>query len=571
MVSTVFLCDKTWRINNIMQEHENIPLQMGQYLTDLVSEPEKLMEDAGSRKTLLLDFPRLQKELAVTVRLFPEGNLVFLADFTNNAEYIEFAALYEKGVEWANTCLRGLFHNDYYQITQLNNQLIDSKRALARSNRRLQQAVEEIEETNQRLQEAEATAEKAMHAAEKANLQKTVYLATMSHDIRTPMNAIVGLADLMAHNLENPEKLLNQIGKLQDTSQHLLGLLNDILDLSKIESDSVTLQMQKVNLAEQLTQISGVIRPQANARHQNLQIKAYQIQHENFWGDGVRLRQVIINLLSNAVKYTPEGGNICFDIEEFTDEKGGLFYRFTVADTGRGMTPQFLEHIFDPYSRSESAMASEIQGTGLGMAITKKIVTLMGGTIEVESEPGKGSRFEVVLPFRPDAEAGNAGAEQERGKELRIDAVPDEEELFSLKGIRLLCAEDNDLNAEILGAMLDMAEVKYEICKDGKQLLEAFEKHPKDYDAILTDIQMPVMNGYEAARAIRESSAEEGKKIPIIAMTANVFAEDIQRCLKAGMNAHIPKPVERKELNRIIQYVLNQENTDDSPTKKRTE
>lgn len=567
MVSTVFLCDKTWRINNIMQEHENIPLQMGQYLTDLVSEPEKLMEDAGNRKTLLLEFPKLQKELAVTVRLFPEGNLVFLADFKNNAEYIEFASLYEKGVEWANTCLRGLFHNDYYQITQLNNQLIDSKRALARSNRRLQQAVEEIEETNQRLQEAEATAEKAMHAAEKANLQKTVYLATMSHDIRTPMNAIVGLADLMSHNLENPEKLLNQIGKLQDTSQHLLGLLNDILDLSKIESDSVTLQMQKVNLAEQLTQISGVIRPQANARHQNLQIKAYQIQHENFWGDGVRLRQVIINLLSNAVKYTPEGGSIRFDIEEFTDGKGGLFYRFTVADTGKGMTPQFLEHIFDPYSRSESAMASEIQGTGLGMAITKKIVTLMGGTIEVESEPGKGSRFEVVLPFRPDA--GDTCAEQESGKELLIDAVSEVKEPFSLKGIRLLCAEDNDLNAEILGAMLDMAEVKYEICKDGKQLLEEFEKHPKDYDAILTDIQMPVMDGYEATRAIRGSSVEEGKTIPIIAMTANVFAEDIQKCLKMGMNAHIPKPVNRKELTGIIKNVLEQENTHDADPQNR--
>ena len=556
MISTVFLCDKTWRINNIMQEHENIPLQTGQYLTDMVSEPEKLMEDAGNRKALLLEFPKLGRELAVTIRLFPEGNLVFLSEFASNAEYIEFAALYEKGVEWANTCLRGLFHSDYYQITQLNNQLIDSKRALARSNRRLQQAVEEIEETNQRLQEAEATAEKAMHAAEKANLQKTVYLATMSHDIRTPMNAIVGLADLMAHNVENPEKLLNQIEKLQDTSQHLLGLLNDILDLSKIESDSVTLQMQKVNLTKQLTQISGVIRPQAHARNQDLQIKVHRIRHENFWGDGVRLRQVIINLLSNAVKYTPEGGSIRFDIEESADEKDGPFYRFTVADTGRGMTPQFLEHIFDPCSRSESALASEIQGTGLGMAITKKIVTIMGGTIEVESEPGKGSRFEVVLPFRPDEEAENACAEKESGEELLIDTAPVEEESYSIKGIRLLCAEDNDLNAEILGAMLDMAEVTYKICKDGKQLVEEFEKHPKDYDAILTDIQMPVRNGYEATQAIRESSVEEGKNIPIIAMTANVFAEDIQRCLKAGMNAHIPKPVDRKALTGVIRNVM---------------
>lgn len=553
MISAVFLCDKTWRINNIMQEHESLPLQTGQYLTDMVSEPERLMEDAGRRKAMVLNFPKFERELAVTVRLFPEGNLVFLSAFANNAEYIEFASLYEKGVEWAETSLHGLFHNDYYQITQLNNQLIDSKRALARSNRRLQQAVEEIEETNQRLQEAEATAEKAMRVAEKANRQKTVYLATMSHDIRTPMNAIVGLADLMAHNVENPERLLNQIEKLQDTSQHLLGLLNDILDLSKIESDSVSLQMQTVNLAKQLSQVSGVIRPQAVDRNQNLQIKAHKIRHENFWGDGVRLRQVLINLLSNAVKYTPEGGNINFDIEEFADEKDNLFYRFTVADTGKGMTPEFLERIFDPYSRSESALASEIQGTGLGMAITQRIVKMMGGTIEVESEPGKGSRFVVVIPFRPDEETDT---DSECGEEILIDTASDEEETFSLKGIRLLCAEDNDLNAEILGAMLDMAEVKYEICKDGKQLLDAFEKRPKDYDAILTDIQMPVMNGYEVTQAIRESSIEEGKTIPIIAMTANVFAEDIQRCLRTGMNAHIPKPVDMKALTGVIKGVL---------------
>lgn len=554
MISAVFLCDKTWRINNIMQEHESLPLQTGQYLTDMVSEPEQLMEDAGRRKAMVLNFPKFERELAVTVRLFAEGNLVFLSAFANNAEYIEFASLYEKGVEWAETSLHGLFHNDYYQITQLNNQLIDSKRALARFNRRLQQAVEEIEETNQRLQEAEATAEKAMRVAEKANRQKTVYLATMSHDIRTPMNAIVGLAGLMAHNVENPEQLLNQIEKLQDTSQHLLGLLNDILDLSKIESDSVSLQMQRVNLAKQLSQVSGVIRPQAVDRNQNLQIKAQKIRHENFWGDGVRLRQVLINLLSNAVKYTPEGGNINFDIEEFADEKDNLFYRFTVADTGKGMTPEFLERIFDPYSRSESAIASETQGTGLGMAITQRIVKMMGGTIEVESEPGKGSCFVVEIPFRPDEETDT---DSECGEELLIDTASGEEETFSLKGIRLLCAEDNDLNAEILGAMLDMAEVKYEICRDGKQLLDAFEKHPKDYDAILTDIQMPVMNGYEVTQAIRESSVEEGRTIPIIAMTANVFAEDIQRCLRTGMNAHIPKPVDMKALTGVIKGVLD--------------
>lgn len=333
-----------------------------------------------------------------------------------------------------------------------------------------------------------------------------------------------------------------------------MGLLNDILDLSKIESDSVSLQMQRVNLAKQLSQVSGVIRPQAVDRNQNLQIKAQKIRHENFWGDGVRLRQVLINLLSNAVKYTPEGGNINFDIEEFADEKDNLFYRFTVADTGKGMTPEFLERIFDPYSRSESAIASETQGTGLGMAITQRIVKMMGGTIEVESKPGKGSRFVVEIPFRPDEETG---ADPERGEEFLIDAASGEEETFSLKGIRLLCAEDNDLNAEILGAMLDMAEVKYEICKDGKQLLDTFEKHPKDYDAILTDIQMPVMNGYEVTQAIRESSVEEGRTIPIIAMTANVFAEDIQRCLRTGMNAHIPKPVDMKALTGVIKGVLD--------------
>lgn len=663
MVTAVFLCDKEWKIQDVMQYDAKFPILPEEFLTALVDQPEKLMQDAGEHRTLLLGFPDFGMQLSVTIRLFQEGNLVFLAHFVNDQEYIEFAALYEKGLEWAKNHLQGLYHSEYYQISQLNNQLVDSKRALTRANRKLKQAVQEIEKTNERLVEAEKAAEHAMHVAEQANRLKTEFLANMSHDIRTPMNAIVGLSNLMEKDVEKPDKIMNYIEKLQVTSQHLLGLLNDVLDLSKIENGSVSLRMESVNLAAQLRQIEAVTRPQAKACNQTFRIRARGIRHEDFFSDATRLRQVLLNLLSNAVKYTQEGGEILFEMEEFANPDGDLYYRFVVEDNGMGMSEEYLKHIFDPFSRSEESLATEIQGTGLGMAITHNIVEMMDGSITVESSLGKGSRFEVTLPFTPDREkmrtlegstvlligvseeleeeiscaSGDAAVQIEsvdtvseavklmEKKEIDIIIQPfapntatakeqvqllrkagseelmifcleaglwedmeehiaaagmdgmvplpfflsrlekeisrtrkkrkeseDAGDVFTLQGMKLLCAEDNELNAEILGAMLEMAGAAYTICPDGKQLIEAFEAEPEKYDAILMDIQMPVMNGYEAVRRIRSGKPDRGRKIPIIAMTANVFAEDIQKCLNAGMDAHVGKPVDMEVLERTL-------------------
>ncbi len=595
--------------------------------------------------------------------MFQEGNLVFLAHFQNDQEYIEFAALYEKGLEWAKNHLQGLYHSDYYQISQLNNQLVDSQRALTRANRKLKQAVQEIEETNQKLMEAEKAAETAMHMAEQANRLKTEYLANMSHDIRTPMNAIVGLSNLMEKDVGSPDKIINYIEKLQVTSQHLLGLLNDVLDLSKIENGSVSLRMESVNLAAQLRQIEAVIRPQARAKSQTLEIRTKRLRHEDFFSDAARLRQVLLNLLSNAVKYTQESGRILFELEEFQDADENLSYRFVVEDNGMGMSEEYLKRIFDPFSRSEESLATEIQGTGLGMAITHNIVEMMDGTITVDSSLGKGSRFEVILPLKPDIEKHRFTEEQKvlllglspeveadicyaaADTEIRISCVKTVEEAFvlmgkesvqtvllpaghdiermkeqvqllktagdselmvfcvaaglwedleehiaevgldgmvplpfflsrlekeiertrrkrdehfakanafTLQGMRLLCAEDNELNAEILGAMLEMTGAVFTVCSNGRELVEIFTAEPEKYDAILTDIQMPVMNGYEAVRQIRAGNTKRGKEIPIIAMTANVFAEDIQKCLNAGMDAHVGKPVDMGILENTL-------------------
>ena len=243
---------------------------------------------------------------SVTLRYFQDGNLVFVTQLESDRDYVEFTALYEKGVEWAKNHLVGLYHSEYYQISLLNNQLIDSKRALSRANQKLKRVISELEEMNYKLQEAEKQAKDARITAENANRQKSEFMANMSHDIRTPMNAIVGLSALMEHDVKRPEKILNYVGKLQTTSQHLLGLLNDILDLSKIENGSGILQIDSVNLAKQLSQVEAVIRPQAKERMQSFRIRTKNISHEYFYGDAVRLRQVLLNLLSNAVKYTPK-------------------------------------------------------------------------------------------------------------------------------------------------------------------------------------------------------------------------------------------------------------------------
>lgn len=410
---------------------------------------------------------------------------------------------------------------------------------------------QEIQKLNEELAASQEKLQAALVAAEKASRAKTTFLSNMSHDIRTPMNAIVGLTTLLEHEIHEPEKLQLHIQKIQNSSQHLLGLINDILDMSKIESSEVKLNEDPVDLMEQVAQIDSIICPQAEERGQEFKIHVHGIDHGHLLGDSVRLRQIFINLLSNAVKYTPVGGSVILDLtEEPSSIPEHANISITVTDTGYGMTPEFIKTIFEPFTRAENSTTNKIQGTGLGMAITKSIVDLMGGRIQVKSELNKGSCFEVVLPFAIDPN----GSQEKNGKYLHQEG----EKVSVLKGMKFLCAEDNELNAEILEAILEMYQASCKICPDGEKLVEAFETSAfGDYDAILMDVQMPNMNGLEATKRIRNGKNPLGRTIPIIAMTANAFNSDVQECLDAGMDAHVSKPLDIGKIINSFKFPIN--------------
>ena len=386
--------------------------------------------------------------------------------------------------------------------------------------------------------------EAALEIAEKANKAKTDFLSNMSHDIRTPMNAIIGITTLMKNELHEPEKLAEHLGKLETSGQLLLGIINDILDMSRIESGKTTLNVEKMNLPQQISQLDSVIRQQAGQRRQTFTVETH-VQHENVLGDPNRLNQVLMNILSNAVKYTPNGGHVRLEIDELTHTEHYTKYRFVVQDNGIGMSEEFQKTLFEPFTREEKSGTNKVQGTGLGMAITKSIVDLMGGTIHVESTPGKGTRFEVVLEFPIDAEADTVQETQ---------VPPEEEENVSpLSGMKFLCAEDNAINAEILEMLLEANGASCTICSNGQEIVDAFTSvKPGDYDMILMDVQMPVMDGLEATRRIRSGENPLGRTIPILAMTANAFLEDMQKSKEAGMDEHLSKPVDISALEQTV-------------------
>ena len=538
MIYAVFLCDKQWKIKKVRQCCPELNLNEGDFLTELICEKELLRQNTEEQFSLELTLKGLNHTVSAIFHLYKEANLVVLAEINSHQEFQEFIREYPTYEEWAKNRIFGHFHNEYYMIQQMNNQLVDAKRRLTRSNRQLEAALKENKEINEKLDEARLL-------AEQASLSKTRFLANMSHDIRTPMNAIVGLSELMEHHIENPEMLQVYISKLQSSSQYLLDLINDILDLSKIENGSPELRLEPMNIGTQIEQVVTIIKPQINQKNQELSVECDCKEFGAVLGDPIRFRQILMNIFSNAVKYTPEGGQICFTIHEMGKTNGETTYEFIVEDTGIGMSPEYMEHIFEPFSRSEPEV-KEIQGTGLGMAITKSLTDAMGGNIRVDSTLGKGSRFCVEIPFAVSAVKTCKETPQDKGKD----------KIISLQGMRFLCAEDNALNAEILTAMMEMEGAECVIYENGKLLADAFESvNPGEYQAILMDVQMPVMDGYEAARAIRHSKNPLGKEIPIIAMTANAFAEDVQRCLDAGMNAHIAKPVDFDKLKEILQNI----------------
>ncbi len=567
---------------------------------------------------------------------------------------------------------------------------VTRQQSSARLFRQEQENLRRQEELNQRLEESNAmlarskeTAEQAFRIAEEANRAKSSFLSNMSHDIRTPMNAIVGFATLLNRDAENPDKVREYTKKIASSGQHLLGLINDILDISKIEAGKTTLNLSHESIVDLIEGIDAIIRPQMKAKGHHFEVYSRDLRHEQVIMDKLRLNQILLNLLSNAVKYTPDGGRVTLTVQELPQLTRQLVrFRFIVADNGYGMSEEYQQKIFQAFTREEDSVTNKIQGTGLGMAITKNLLDLMGGTISLESEKGKGSTFTVTLELHVSEHAidhdfwkkhgitrilavddedvvcqniqltmegtgasvdycleggkalelvqdaiarerpyhivlldwkmpGMDGVEtarriraevsrdvpiivlssydwpeiEEEARSAGVDAflskpffltsfrqkvegilgqkagiVEAEEparEASALQGMRILVAEDNDINSEILRELLHMSGAECDVCENGRLVVEAFEKSVSgQYQLILMDVQMPVMNGYEATAAIRESAHPLATRIPIIAMTANAFAEDVRDALEAGMNGHVAKPIDMTVLEQTVRAVL---------------
>ena len=386
----------------------------------------------------------------------------------------------------------------------------------------------------------DVTEERHAREAEAANQAKTAFLTNMSHDIRTPMNAIVGFTDLALLNIGDQELIQEYLEKIRRSSEHLLLLINDVLEMSRIESGKMRLNEAPVNLSDILDNLRSIIKGEVGDKEQELIMDTSKVTNEEIICDKLRLDQILLNLMSNAVKYTPDGGTISLSIAQSSvGEDGKSVFLFRVKDNGVGMKPEFAEKVFDPFERENTSTESGIQGSGLGMAITKRIVEMMGGSISLKTAPGEGSEFIVRLSFKVlPSNSRVITEEHERGRQ---------EDGF--RGCRLLLVEDIMVNREIALAMLSIYGFQVEVACDGAEAVEKVEKQGTDhFDAILMDIDMPKMNGYDATRAIRTLPDPGAKNIPILALTANAFAEDKQMAFESGMNAHIAKPIDRENL-----------------------
>ena len=388
----------------------------------------------------------------------------------------------------------------------------------------------------------------ALAAAEQANIAKTQFLNSMSHDIRTPMNAIIGFTSLAAAHMDKPELLQDYLQKISVASEHLLALINDVLDMSRIESGKMKILEKPMHLPELLQEIRTIIQPTASAKQLELVLDTVDVEHEHIIADKLRLTQVLLNILGNGVKFNKVGGMISLQIkEERNAPQGCANYKFIIRDTGIGMSAEFQKHIFESFARAETATVSGIQGTGLGMAITKKIVDMMNGKIAVKSKVGVGTEFDVCLAFRIAGEK-KAAKPQPAQTKAEIEAA--------LQGKHILLVEDNKLNQEIAQTILTEAGFVIDTADDGTVAVEKLRQAAAGrYDLVLMDIQMPLMDGYEATRRIRALNTENAS-IPIIAMTANAFDEDKEKALAAGMNGHLAKPINICLLKKAIAKAL---------------
>ena len=407
-----------------------------------------------------------------------------------------------------------------------------------------------IDEAKKEEQERRQVLENALDMAEQANHAKTTFLNSMSHDIRTPMNAIIGFTTLAASHIDDTELVMTYLQKISTSGNHLLSLINDILDMSRIESGSIKIEEVQVHLPELLQDIRTIVQSDIEAKQMNFLIDINEITNEDVLCDKVHLSQILLNLLSNAVKYTPPGGDIAVRVIQKSFARPEFAcYEFVVKDNGIGMSEEFQTHVFEAFTREQTRTVSGIQGTGLGMAITKNIVDMMGGTISVHSKAEVGTEFIVTMQFRV-CEA----AEKSAAPDL-TDAFKTE---FDLRGKKILLAEDNELNREIVTAILEDAGVEVTSVKDGIEAVEAAAASvPGQYDLILMDIQMPLMDGYTATREIRTLKNPQIADIPIIALTANAFDSDRKEALKTGMNGYIAKPISMEKLMEIMREVLS--------------
>ena len=401
-------------------------------------------------------------------------------------------------------------------------------------------------QTNQQLNKLRMAAEDALHVAESANKAKSTFLSNMSHDIRTPMNAIIGFTTLALSSITEQEKVKDYLGKILSSSNHLLSLINDILDMSRIESGKVVLEEQETNLAVLADELEHLLSEQAKAQGLELKVDYSKLRDRDVFCDKTRLNQVLLNLLSNAVKFTPAGGHVSFtltQLEQLSPGKG--VYEIRVKDDGIGMTAEFTKRVFEPFERERTSTVSKIQGTGLGMAIAKNIIDMMGGTIDLHTKKGEGTEFVLRLELVLQAQPKPVEAKQQ---ELLPEASSE-----SFAGKRLLLVEDNELNREIACMILCKYGFELETAENGQEAVEMVAAAaPGYYDLVLMDIQMPIMDGHEATRRIRALENPELAKVPIVAMTANAFDEDRRAAKDCGMNGFISKPINMQEVIQAL-------------------